>query len=29
MTAEDLPAKLKEEFELVVDAMFGFSFHGE
>lgn len=28
VTAEDLPSKLKDEFELVVDAMFGFSFHG-
>lgn len=29
MSAEELPSKLKDEFELVIDAMFGFSFHGK
>lgn len=25
---EDLPANLSEEFDIIIDAMFGFSFHG-
>lgn len=26
---EELPSKLKDQFDLVIDAMFGFSFHGK
>ncbi|KAG0569953.1 hypothetical protein KC19_6G128100 [Ceratodon purpureus] len=28
VSAEELPSKLKDGFDLVIDAMFGFSFHG-
>jgi len=27
--AEDLPDNLSREFDIIVDAMFGFSFHGK
>jgi NAD(P)H-hydrate repair Nnr-like enzyme with NAD(P)H-hydrate epimerase domain len=29
VSAEQLPSKLKDGFDLVIDAMFGFSFHGK
>lgn len=29
VSAEELPSKLKDGFDLVIDAMFGFSFHGK